>query len=153
MHRGGPPAGPVRPGRTTTVDFTQPSPSTLSVSARIMVILPVANAEVTLNGAAIATTGTTLYYDTQPLRYGSTSTYTLAVTWIDSSGPQMVEQRVSVTAGRITRVDLSPPTSITEYGPVPGSGGKLPHRLDRIDVHVGGSKQRRNLVGSLRILP
>jgi uncharacterized protein (TIGR03000 family) len=75
--------------------------------ARIEVVVPAADAEVTLQDAAMGQTGTLRKYVSPPLEAGSKYLYDVKVRWTDADGEHTQSRRVRVWAGASRRVDFT----------------------------------------------
>lgn len=88
-----------------------PTPATTAETARITVRLPAA-AELWVNGALMAQTGSVRVFDTPPLTAGQRYTYTVRARWTESGRPVEQTQTVGFAPGDHIDVTFPAPSGL-----------------------------------------
>jgi len=83
----------------------------LGNQARVQLILPDKDAQVTVEGAKTASLGKTRYFESPPLEQGYKYSYKVAATWMKDGQPVTDVRTVPIFPGRISVVDFTRPPS------------------------------------------
>ena len=102
-------AGPVAAEFTASQSAQQSgAPAANRLTSRITVTLPAPDAELVVNGEAVAGDGPSREFETRALETGRTHEFTFTVTWKPNGYTTMTRSKtVSVRAGEPLRVDLA----------------------------------------------
>jgi uncharacterized protein (TIGR03000 family) len=76
-------------------------------SAVVMVKVPLALVDVTINGNRTTLTGKTRVFATPELTPGKSYTYTLAASWTEGGLPRSASRTVQLTAGQMVTIDFT----------------------------------------------
>lgn len=94
------------PSTAVTPTVTSPPAGNPNI-ARVGVLLPDPNAQMLVNGKPTTTTGTARLFETPELQPGQTYSYQISASWTDNGKPVKLDQKIKVTAGKLTVVDFN----------------------------------------------
>jgi len=94
-------------------DSSQIAPAIANTAARIHMILPDAQAQVSIGGRPTAQTGTERWFHSPALQTGSTYTYQIRASWMQGGKQVSQERTVTVIPGQTTVVDFTQPAFAT----------------------------------------